>query len=680
MKKLEVESVSTTSIPMSIPYYFIAKDNDSFDTMHLLEGPATADPTPKYSNTSHLNSGVAGTNSPKKEINELRSSNFNKGSSPVVSKNDDEVFNQVPKRFSQFIIDQKNPFTVQRLDNLSADSSASDLKLKNPSPQKSGSKKKLRTSSEHSGPGRFSNKESIPHELHSMYHSNASSGEISNSMGSQATIFSTRQDLGTELQSNKIRQRPRQSRTRARLYSNGSDDFSTLSRRKAIRFKEGGWLYRLKIRINKMLTKLKLLRFKNFSATSKRTGSTSKKTKSRFFASKKRVSIRGKISNPNTNPYLGTARVVTVGTVDDDLKYLAGAPVESLNINKDGCVKASPDGKYNHLSSYIDQQQSTLSEITKNRLSSTNRGYEVVSSNRYSQAPSYAPGHDSLDPSSNIKHDETVISEASVESAAPPPPPPHLVRNSDFVPEIDQEYHEEQIIELWKSYLKHVLCKRIQIRQEINLFQSFVIEQERKNRLLQNNEQDGTERLVQSHESENVSPKAIVATNGNDEIESASDFSSYGSKTITDGTDHNSITDTISDTGSEVSNYRNMEVDSTVEKFNAKYQNRRSVLGEMLDYDSDDDSISSLEGRDQAGELAPKDSLSEISGSRLLSSNSSVKYSASFTSSMASDLGINKRYGTVMRKASKFSTTSAPSGSMSPMKRSTGIKTGLNGL
>lgn len=626
LKNLEVQSVSTDSVPISIPYYYLANGNDSFDTVNLLNGPGSnTNSTPQYSNTSHLNNAAPGKHSPIAKIDESTPTHFTKENSPV--KNDDEVFNQVPKRFSQFIIDQKNPFTAQRLDNLSAESSTSDLNPANL--PRTGSKRRNQTQSVSSGQAAIST-----------YHSNVSSGEISNSMGSQATIFSTRQELEPDLSNSKIRQRPKKSRTRTRLYSDDSDGFSSLSRRKAIKFKNGSWLYRLRIRINRMVTKLKNLRFKNFTASSKRTGSLKKSKKSHFFVNRKQ-SIRGNISNPNTNPTLGTKRAVTVGTVDDELKYLAGAPPNNLNINKQDHSAA---GIY-PLSSYIDLQQNTLSEINKNRLS---RGYEVVSSGNY------APAHESLDPASSGKYEnEKALSEASTESMAPAPPP-HLVKNPDFV----QSNPDIQVIELWKTYLKHVLCKRIQIRQEINLFQSFVIEQERNSRkLLQNQELQ--------HANVAGMPRLAAIT---DEIETVSDFStSLASKTVTDVDSTASYT--ISDTGSDVCSYQTLEVDSTVEKFNNKYQNRRSVLGEMLDYDSDDSAVSTSTG----------ESVSEVSGSKMVSNASSMKYSPSFTSSMASDIGINKKYGTITRRVSKLSAASNPS-ALSPMRRSNGIKTGLNEL
>lgn len=628
LKNLEVQSVSTESVPISIPFYYLANGNDSFDTVNLLNGPGSnTNSTPQYSNTSHLNNAAPAKGSPIVKIDETKPTHFTKENSPV--KNDDEVFNQVPKRFSQFIIDQKNPFTAQRLDNLSAESSTSDLNPANL--PRTGSKRRNQTQSVSSGQAPIST-----------YHSNVSSGEISNSMGSQATIFSTRQELEPELNNSKIRQRTKKSRTRTRLYSDDSDGFSSLSRRKAIKFKNGGWLYRLRVRINRMVTKLKNLRFKNFTASSKRTGSLKKSKRSRFFGNKKQ-SIRGNISNPNTNPTLGTKRAVTVGTVDDELKFLAGAPPNNLNINKQN---RSPEGIFSPLTSYIDLQQNTLSEINKNRLS---RGYEVVSSGNY------APPHESLDPASSGKYEnEKALSEVSTESVAPAPPP-HLVNNSGFV----ENNPDIEVIDLWKIYLKHVLCKRIQIRQEINLFQSFVIEQEHNSRtLLQNYD----ERL--QHDS--VAGERLAAIT--DEIETVSDFSSsYASKTVTDLDSTASYT--LSDTGSDVSSYQTLEVDSTVEKFNNKYQNRRSVLGEMLDYDSDDSAVSSSAG----------ESVSEVSGSKMVSNASSVKYSPSFTSSMASDIGINKKYGTITRGVSKLSTASTHS-ALSPMRRSNGIKTGLNEL
>ena len=86
--------------------------------------------------------------------------------------------------------------------------------------------------------------------------------EISDSMGSQATIFSTRQELHNVplvnrnvKKSNTVfrRRNNKSKRTSNVRVQTSSSDASVLTRKNAIRSKQGSWLYRLKVRLQRMV-------------------------------------------------------------------------------------------------------------------------------------------------------------------------------------------------------------------------------------------------------------------------------------------------------------------------------------------------------------------------------------------------------------------------------------------
>lgn len=574
LDRLEVESSSTTSIPLSIPYYYITDTSNSFDTVNLLANDNSH--RPQYINTLHM---PENTPSPKKEPA------FVVKQGPIL-REQENVFNQVPKRFSQFILDQQDPYMAQRLDNLLLNlmSLNSDYGARRRTPRKdysvaSSAPRMARYSSsrpDHS----FSSRNPV------RLLENTLSREISNSMGSQATIFSTRQDMDP-------RARVRRSRTTAKAYRTESGD-SSLRRSKAIRAKDG-WLYRMSLRIKKMVAKMKRLRFR-FVAPSKRTGSIkrskSNKLTRKYRANPRNPSIRrlkDMISAPTNNPHLGQRPVQTVGTVDDGLKYEAGAPEDNLNMTS---VRDLLEGKYNHLLEYIDQQQDYARKI------SGYEGYEhpytlnplYAGPQRTAEASTGGPqlpqnaqkddqrhlsaGHDGhqrqLSNGQPIPHDANAVfrsnsafhlSEVSRETT-PPPPPPHK-------PDSEAVAHSDEVVALWRRYLSHVVSQRIHLRQEISVFQQFAAREK-------------------VPETDTVSDSASLST-------------------VTDGTDSVAF-----------------EVDSTAEKFNAQYYNRRSVLGDMLDYNSSDELDDSSLWKDTAS-------------------------SASYTQSET----LSRQYGTVRRGGSR---------------------------
>lgn len=704
INKLEVESASTASIPISIPYYYIATNSNSLDTVNLFGNPNKKGHQPKYSNTSHINSPIQA----PKPIH----SNIPKPNPQIQNKEidaeirDDAYFNQLPKRYSQFTSDQRNPFTNQKSDkiSLSSISSTDPVKQSQNGSRKPSIRRNLdyRKSSTSSSAGAARSRKSIQNSNQTKYNSSSyseldpllrtSSGDISNSMGSQATIFSTRQELD---QNNlHTRSRLKRSKTRARLYTTDSD--STLSRRKAIKFKDGSWIYRLKLRINKMINKFKQLKFRNFTASSKRTTTISSRTKKqrkllraksmlrkKFLSNtnEPQPSIRDKISAPQNNPRLGLDKIETVNVVDDELKFLAGDPEDNLRISASE-VKPKSSDKYSHLASYIDQQQNTYSQLERNRFGSTR---EAGDTSYFNDEGNMSPGEKqrrdqtgSLDPGrkpsvkSNNNTDVT-------SSSTPPMPPPHL--QETFFQSLAANNSQSEVIELWKSYLSHVLSKRIQLRQEINLFRTFIANEPNHGHNAFEIYQDKSENN-QTDKSENTNEKLdnLQLTNLNEHIKSRhlsskedSQISSQeplnsGEYSSSAGSDN--FTDTASDATSEL-----IDVDSTTEKFQSKCLNRRSVLGDMLDYDSSDNDLML-----SAAQSLSNDDNSESGASRLQAmSNSSFSYSPSFSGSMASDIGLNKRYGTISRK-STINSKNNENRPFSPMRRSQGIQLNLNSL
>lgn len=541
--KLEVQSSSTSSLPISIPYYYITDTSNSFDTVNLLANDNG--PRPQYTNTLHMNENTSP--SPKK------APAFLVKQGPLL-KEQESVFNQVPKRFSQFILDQQDPYMAQRLDNLLLNlmSLNSDFGARRKTP-----KRDYSVASSLPRAARYSS--SRPEHSSSSRNlirlaENTLSREISNSMGLQATIFSTRPDMDP-------RGRVRRSRTTAKAYRTESGD-SSLRRSKAIREKNG-WLYRMGLRIKKMVAKMKRLRFR-FTAPSKRTGSLKrsgsvagglrrKKTTTltrKYRANPRNPSVRrlkDTISAPTKNPQLGMRPVQTVGAVDDSLKYVAGAPEDNLNMTS---VRDLLEGKFNHLLEYIDQQQDYARKISgyehpqtlnPRYVEASGEGYQVVPQNnghRHQLSNGKPIPHDA----NSVYHSNSILQLSVVSRETTPPPPPTHNPGSEVVA------HSDEVVALWRRYLSHVISQRIHLRQEISVFQQFAAREK--------------------------APESSVS-----DSESLS--------TVTDGT--NSLAS---------------EVDSTAEKFNAQYHNRRSVLGDMLDYNSSDDLEDSSLWKDTASSVS----------------------------------------------------------------------------
>lgn len=166
-------------------------------------------------------------------------------------------FNQVPKRFSQFILDQQNPYMVQRLDHLSMNlislysggtpsyidqgrssrRNTANANLTGGSTTPSNKKTSTTTSDSHRNSGGVSNTINN-NEINNNNSNNIR--DILDSMGSQATIFSTR--LNDNSSSHSL--------SSSNMASGG------LRRSKAVKSKNG-ILYRLKLRLTKLGKRMK---------------------------------------------------------------------------------------------------------------------------------------------------------------------------------------------------------------------------------------------------------------------------------------------------------------------------------------------------------------------------------------------------------------------------------------
>lgn len=500
--KVEIQSNSTSSLPISFPYFYYADNSlNSLDTFNLLNQPETS----QYPNTQHLRGNTPVSPSSQVVSNSKNSGTDNSLHGPVKENlkqtteegrhqtpslglvhtrarvSQDSFFNQVPKRFSQFILDQQNPYISQRLDNLSMISQSLESDAKK-SKKLSLNRTSKSASQGHSAHSRNSHSQSQSHSSNT----NTLSRQISDLMGSQATIFLTRQEwLPGMANLPKFTTQKRGYLLRFRkLRSSKVKQMPVLERRHAIRAKDGK-LYRLKMRIKRLISKLKQLKFSSFTVSSKRMG------RSKLLRRGKLV----KISTPVTNPYLGRANAQRAN-LDDSLKTRAGQVyMETMDPRKTTGESQKLEGrefeykgvdkpqisqetkqpqveevkpsylednklpsdenlskkdvprsqtreslfqppaplhdyleKESRLSSYIDQQQQKYIEDMNTKRNSV--AYSVYSGRSIDYS-----GH-RLDPkySENTKYNAAPVSEAgSQPESEAPAPPPHLVYDDEVV-------------------------------------------------------------------------------------------------------------------------------------------------------------------------------------------------------------------------------------------------------
>ncbi|EMG47220.1 hypothetical protein G210_2480 [Candida maltosa Xu316] len=637
LHRLEVETGSSQSLPISFPYFFLDQ-TDAQDNFNLWQSDIESSvQPPQPQSQSQL---PKDTTKSEKELPPPPTPEVN-------MQNQGDHFN--PKRFSEFVIDQSIPYVSQRLDNLSVTSHSLASGYEIIPAKRNNSQGSPMTLD------RFTNNKHDDLEVPGQQRYR----DISDSMGSQATIFSTRQELQDVMSLKKERKRTgflfkkKSKRTSNVRVQTASSTNSSLMRTNAIKSKQGSWLYRLKVRIRKMLAKFK---FYSFKVPSKRTASIKRAKRTQTLVRKERENPQNKdlkrmqsirrdvsglssakkhfpdISAPTTNPNLGKQPVFKVSKIDDHLKYRAGAPKENVYIHSD--IEES-FGKLNHLSEYIYQQEADYMKKIK-VASDTSK---------------------SILPSPDFNETESALLTASVTTNAltmppvPPPPPPHIDHSFTTNPApILQQY---DFVELWQSYLKQVLFKRIQLRQEINMFRDFVAN----HKTLPGSTNTKIDQQSQSQPTDSTNNGSSVYSSVMEPVRSQ-----QGEKSMvrSDNSKQNSDSCSVYTTDSHSSN-------GTInkdEEFTSRVMNRRSMLGDMLEYYSDEPEDEEHDNDDDEDDDLFND---------YADTTSSISKSNSILSKQ-SDI-LLKRYGTVKRK-----TSSVKESSTSPMKRSFGLNHSLSSI
>lgn len=490
-----------------------------------------------------------------------------------------EQLNQVPHRFSQFIMDQNAPW-------------AEDAAL----------------SSNMGGPN-------IALGDHSR--------EISLLMGSQATIFSTRPGEGLE----------RGNSTR------NSRHTLPLNRRRAIRCKQGSKTYRLRLLLRKLAVKIR-----------RKLG-----TVRQFFVRPKRATSKVKLAL--AQPFLKRGR---------SGRNRAGVSrIASVRTTQISAPLANPGLESQRGARKVDN----LTEELK-----TQAGAGGV--------PGKIPGHDENEGIAIDRqwNEGSVILEGSV---APPPPPPHTL---DLFQHTFARRHEKTMFQgAWKQYLAHVLALRIKLRQEVHLFQLLLAHQPIPSVFgvvpMQNLQTLQTQLQTQLQAPVHLSTKPSTKW-----LESGGDIKSHrasivlGKDSYTESEPGSVLLRTASlaptvpsqspsqfttsptklkpsksasvdilkdrhpgleseveedDDGDDIDDSLSSSSDEQIEKLQ-QVLNRRSMLGEMLDYDSD-----------EFGSLAS----SMFSRDSLVVSVHESPQSTDIRSPSISDPHLVKRYGTVRRRA-----------------------------
>lgn len=370
-------------------------------------------------------------------------------------------------------------------------------------------------------------------------HGPANSSIIKNSrdifdlMGSQATIFSTRLDEAPPT----MRSRLKKSRSRRSKVFPQSSSVHSLTRQKAIRSKEGSLAYRLRIRMKKIvaLIRAKFAPILHYVSKSKRATSTARmpltKTRSlkkgfpfRMHKSRSKVGPAA-ISVPVNNPRLGK------GVIDiSDDRHISLDP-----------GRAERRGKWTHVLQFLAEQQHLITP------------------------PSQA---------------------AFLIDSDAPPPPPHinsLLGLKQYLNDmlIEAQKEKEEVQEMWRHFLAGVLAQRIRLRQEIAVFQMLLA-----NQSLPSAYSKQVGEIVSSHNASIVNSSPLmypsVSASGKRAISGRSMAESMISVSEEQVLEEDMSSPEIeSDIDSEAET-----LDLNVEKLH-RVLNRRSMLGEMLDYESD---------------------------------------------------------------------------------------------
>lgn len=460
--------------------------------------------------------------------------------------------------------------------------------------------------------------------------------QISDLMGSQATIFSTRENGRSSSRSSRFRQKS----VKAGI-DYAADGYNTPKRRGAIRFKPGGKIYRFYARMRRFASSFKS-RFTlawEFVARSKRAKATSELGRLKLTSRstrRRQKALRAKISGPVNNPHLGMlGGAERVSSITEKVRAMAGnlpAPATGGNPFHEGA------GKLSHLSNYI-KEQKDMTPVTV-----TSRTVFLADAS----APPTPPPHETpasafetspqVQPVPQLGANTEGISNYNY-SDPQDIPSPNLTQFASQVPE-NKEILDNPGIVLWRRYLSNVTALRIRLRQEIALFQALAAGQAIPSFFNYHNKaQMGTEpigasedfsrkdTIAESDKLENTHPSSVsyIMSQKASILETIGDRSrkSPMQKHHSDsslGVSLIKCKSSVEETGTEYSyslaqsksaysvhlsskssflesratslvysDSSDIEtIDENVDKFQ-QVLNRRSMLGEMLDYNSEDD-------------------------------------------------------------------------------------------
>lgn len=460
--------------------------------------------------------------------------------------------------------------------------------------------------------------------------------QISDLMGSQATIFSTRENDRSPSRSSRLRQKS----VKAGIdYTN--DGFNRPQRRNAIRFRPGSKFYRAYLRMRRFASyvKKRMTLLWEFVAKSKRASATTQLNRvasktGRRWPKKLPKTIRGKVSGPVNNPDLGKlGGAKRVSALTDDVRAMAGM------------IKTQPDqgdpfhegvGKLSHLSNYIKEQK----DMTPVNAS----GSAFLSENSAPPPPPPPHGRPSIafrNTPEHITNPRPLIDEIEeIEDSGS-----SIVTTPKYQPKLQNTHQLNDMgITLWKQYLSNVTALRIRLRQEIALFQALAAGQQipsffektppESSKIEESRSAPAPVIATPSEKLEHSKPSSVsyimsqkasildtepdrkshvvlerVLSNNSDTMslvqckpsqdESDTDYVFSLTQSVSAYSVH---IPSPSEKTSSVQTATSLEysdssdgatIDESVDKFQ-KVLNRRSMLGEMLDYDSEDDDASTI--------------------------------------------------------------------------------------
>lgn len=292
--------------------------------------------------------------------------------------------------------------------------------------------------------------------------------QISDLMGSQATIFSTRENGRSPSRSSRFRQKS----VKAGIdYT--AEGYNTPKRRGAIRFKPGSKLYRFYVRMRRLASSFKS-RFTlawEFVARSKRAKATSDLSRLNLTSRstrRRQKALRAKISGPVNNPHLemlGGAERVTALT--EKVRAMAG----NIPTPASGGNPFHEDvGKLSHLSNYIKEQK----DMTP--VAASSRAVFLASTSVPPTPPPHETPAKAFESSPEVQPvplvQEVPKNVPNFNDSDPQDiPSPNLTQFASHVPE-GKDILDSAGIVLWKRYLSNVTALRIRLRQEIALFQA----------------------------------------------------------------------------------------------------------------------------------------------------------------------------------------------------------------